>query len=451
MEPGSGMLKGMRAILCRLLRLEWVALGLVSPFLLFPTVRPRWTMMALAFLVLWWLTRWVVCSEAWPVTPFNVALVLFGIMVTVGTAISSTPVFTIPKVSGLLLGLAVFRALALSVQRERDLALAVWAFMLLGLAILTAGLFGALWSYYKIPQLKGIVERIPRLFSELPELHAKAISPNQLAGVLAFYFPFTLALTFEGVGRKRNFLRSVASLSAKALYLLLIGGVLLLTQSRSGWIGAFAGLVTLFSLAALTHRVRRVRWVGIALPVLVLLTVAGFLMHIGPQRFGEILYGAGTNASVEEVLGEITIAGRVEIWSRALYAIQDFAFTGCGLGGFREIAWVLYPLFSIPPGTDFAHAHNIFLQTALDLGIPGLMAYLALLMVAGAICWQVARKNEPFVRPLAIGLIAGLLALHAYGMTDALALGSKPGIVFWFALGLLAALERAADSSSGGL
>ncbi|MFN3763128.1 MAG: hypothetical protein ACK4WK_08015 [Anaerolineae bacterium] len=46
------------------------------------------------------------------------------------------------------------------------------------------------------------------------------------------------------------------------------------------------------------------------------------------------------------------------------------------------------------------------------------------------------------VRALSLGLAAGLIALHTYGMTDALALGSKPAVVFWYALGLIAALGR---------
>jgi putative inorganic carbon (HCO3(-)) transporter len=131
----------------------------------------------------------------------------------------------------------------------------------------------------------------------------------------------------------------------------------------------------------------------------------------------------------------------VEIWNRALYAIQDVPFTGWGLGTFREVIWVLYPLFTISPGTDLAHAHNVFLQVALDTGLPGLVAYLALLSVAGIVGWRMARRDET-LRPLALGLLAGLAALHVYGLTDALAPGSKPGLTFWMALGLLAAMER---------
>ena len=40
-------------------------------------------------------------------------------------------------------------------------------------------------------------------------------------------------------------------------------------------------------------------------------------------------------------------------------------------------------------------------------------------------------------RSVSLGLIAGLIGLHTYGLADALALGSKPALTFWFALALI--------------
>ena len=60
------------------------------------------------------------------------------------------------------------------------------------------------------------------------------------------------------------------------------------------------------------------------------------------------------------MLGQLSLDSRVEIWSRALYALQDFPFTGVGLGTFRRVVNLLYPLFLVPPDVDIAHAHNIF-------------------------------------------------------------------------------------------
>ena len=61
-------------------------------------------------------------------------------------------------------------------------------------------------------------------------------------------------------------------------------------------------------------------------------------------------------------------------------------------------------------------------------------------MVAAAAAWRAARR--PRFRALSLGLLTGLVALHVFGLADALALGSKPGIVFWFALGLLAVMNK---------
>jgi O-antigen ligase len=73
-----------------------------------------------------------------------------------------------------------------------------------------------------------------------------------------------------------------------------------------------------------------------------------------------------------------SLQGRLELWSRAIYGIQDFPFTGMGMNTFRKLVHMRYPLFLTSPNVDIAHAHNEFLQAALDLGIPGLIAFIAI-------------------------------------------------------------------------
>jgi len=214
--------------------------------------------------------------------------------------------------------------------------------------------------------------------------------------------------------------------------------MLVVTQSRSGWIGAVVGMLAFAVFWGLSSRRRRwhlVTWGMLACIILVGIFV---ISRVDLMRMTALWGDAGVQT---EVAGTISLMGRVEIWSRALYAIQDFPFTGCGLGTFREVVWLLYPLFRIPPDQDIAHAHNIFLQVALDTGIPGLIAYLALLGIAGKLCWDTARRSVQ-LRPLALGLMASLIAFHTYGLADALAPGSKPGLIFWYILGLCAAIER---------
>jgi putative inorganic carbon (HCO3(-)) transporter len=108
----------------------------------------------------------------------------------------------------------------------------------------------------------------------------------------------------------------------------------------------------------------------------------------------------------------------------------------------------LYPLFTIDPTVDIGHAHNTFLQAGLDLGLPGLIAYLAIHISAFAMLASLWRHmNElPFPLPLSraavLGLGGGLAAHLLYGITDAVALGAKPGLLWWLLLALVAALFR---------
>ena len=415
---------------------------LAAPFLLFPTFRPRLTAAALALLALAWLARWALRGEPWPHTPCNGALLLLAIMIPVGVWASAFPELTLPKLTGLILGLAAFRVTAFWVHDRRSLAWALAGFALLGLAILAGGaLAGVNWPS-KIPLLKALVARLPTSAA------SNGISPNELGGVLALYVPVAAACMAGWLAERRP-LPALAALVG----LLVAGAALALTQSRGAWLGAAAGLVALPALWGLGHRRRSVRVLAVAAPlVLLAAALAGALVYLGPPKIGQLLTGATAGDGVEGALGSISLAGRLEIWSRAVYAIKDFPFTGCGLGAFRRVVNLLYPLFLISPDSDIAHAHNIFLQTALDLGLPGLVAYLALLWTAGAAAWRTGRGTylnggsagnlATFGRWAALGLLAGLLAQHVYGMTDAIALGAKPGPALWVALGLAAAMAN---------
>ncbi len=225
---------------------------------------------------------------------------------------------------------------------------------------------------------------------------------------------------------------------AALLFLLALAATatLALTQSRAAWIGFAAALLTLaLALAWLRSgpRGKRRLAAGVGAALVIALAVGGLAL---PRLAAEMNGGEAITASGDAAL---TLEARVEIWSRAVYALQDFPFTGVGLGAFRRVVNVLYPLFLLPPDADIAHSHNQLLQVGVDVGLIGLMGYIALLFVAGVSAWQAARRGVH--RELALGALAALVAFHIYGLADALALGSKPSVVFWVILGLVAAIS----------
>lgn len=426
---------------------DWIEGGLliaIAPFLLFPNMLPEATLAALALLIAGVLGRWMVEGQPLPATPLNGSLLLSEITVGVGVLVTALPDLTLPKATGLLLGLAVWHYLARFVDGGKRLHLATAALFLLGIGLTIMGVLGAEWRA-KVPALAAIIARLPSTLINLPGTPEAGISTNQLGGTVAFYLPLALSLLF-GVclGRARrgrgDELGRWAQMLGTAIGALAFGGVLVLTQSRSAWIGGIVGLAVLLALWGwATPRSQTRTWMWAALTLAFCAGIV-MLLWIGPERLQRLWH----DPSGMTALGTLDTWGfRVDVWRWATMAVQDFPFTGCGLGTFRQVVQILYPI-NVPPGYDIAHAHNMFLQVALDVGIPGLIAYLALLGGSAVAAWRVARANAR-LRPLALGLLCGMIALHAYGMTDALALGSKPGVAFWFALGLVAALPRVAE------
>jgi putative inorganic carbon (HCO3(-)) transporter len=380
-----------------------------------------------------------------PVTPLNGVLLLLLIAVGIGALVTVFPALTLPKATGILLGFATWRYLLLSVHSRRHVAWAFGGLMCLGLGIGLLGGMVTMWPV-KVPALSSLILKLQAFQSALPGLPEPLISANQFGGAMVFYLPLAMSYLLDGFRDENDgflskmgpaLLGSKIKIGLAGAACVLLSGLLLLTQSRSAWVGALVGggvLLTLWSLLTPASVFRRFLRLLLAFVLLIMVLVG---LWIGPERWQSLLDDPDLAASLG---GTGTLDFRQEVWTWALVAVQNFPFTGCGLGTFREVRVLLYPM-TVPPSYDIAHAHNIFLQTALDIGIPGLVAYLALLGLIGVMGLRIAVR-KPEYRVLIFGLLAGFVALHSYGMTDALALGSKPGIIFWYALGLLTAVYR---------
>ena len=85
-----------------------------------------------------------------------------------------------------------------------------------------------------------------------------------------------------------------------------------------------------------------------------------------------------------------------------------------------------------------ALAHNEFLQVAIDLGIPGFVAYVALWAAFVRTAWRVYTwAPDERTRRILLGIAAGLLAHQIFGLTDAFMLGTKPGVTRLIGRGVL--------------
>ncbi len=417
-------------------RWEWLLLLGLAP--LFILIRPAWSPILL-LLPLFWGCRRLGTGRFVPPTPLDGALLLLLLMVLVSLYATYDVAVSLSKIAGLLLGACLYFAVVAAAGSSRlRLNLVVAALLVAGLGVAVLSLPGARWPA-KLPVLGSLVARLGGRPLGLPGLgETGLIGTNQVAGVLLWIVPLALALAGAGVARYRAWpggrARPLLQLGLVALALSL-STVLLLTQSRSAYLGLAAGLGLLLVLAA--GRYRRPMFAGLAVLGLAALSR---VLATGPERLSGLLFlppATGGGGAIN------TLNGRLEIWSRALYAIQDFPFTGLGLNTFRQLVHLLYPLFLIAPGEDIAHAHNHFLQTALDLGLPGLVAYLALWLGLAVMLWRSWRHSyDPWLRSLTAGASASLLGYFVYGLLDTVALGARPGFIFWLLLGLVGAVHE---------
>ncbi|MEA2837498.1 MAG: hypothetical protein QOD89_2048 [Bradyrhizobium sp.] len=78
---------------------------------------------------------------------------------------------------------------------------------------------------------------------------------------------------------------------------------------------------------------------------------------------------------------DTTFTGRTDIWTFALQALQERLATGYGFAAF----WGSSSIRSLPEGKEWAefasHSHNGYLDTALAMGLPGLLLLIAVLVI----------------------------------------------------------------------
>ena len=413
---------------------EGLVILLIAPWLLFPGISPFATLLSLIILAVFLIVSWWITRLPLRPNPINGAMLIWALTFLVSILVTADASLTLPKATGLFLGFAVWRWIINNVSKRVELNWTLVVFFASGLLVTVVGILGSDWRL-KLPIFESIFSSdtiFPRLIT-LPGGPDSGIHTNQLAGVFTLFLPIIVSL-FIGAwnGRKGRLGLIMLLLGVAALSLLL-----LLTQSRGGWLGGTAGLMALLLLWARfeTERKRK-RVLLLGFVAIVLILVAGSIW-LGPSRMANLWDDPSQKTAVG---GLGTLGFRQEVWRWAITAIGDFPFTGTGLGTFREVVRRLYPL-NISPQTDLAHAHNLFLQLALDFGIAGLISYLATIGISFFLAWRVAVRSIEF-RPLGIGIIAGLVAYHVYSLTDALAPGSKPGLILWMLVAIIVVLDR---------
>ena len=185
-------------------------------------------------------------------------------------------------------------------------------------------LIGTRFSAAKLPFInRDIYALLPGGFK--PFWNESGFNPNLAGGVLALFWPLAFMLAVAGESWLQRLL---------ALFTVIILSTMVLLRSYAARLSAVALAVPIMTI--LYDR----RWLWGWLAIL----VAG----------GVYLFTRDSGVSLKALwpgqrIRRLKPAGARQLWSRALYMIQDFWFTGVGLGMFQRVVQLLYPTFIIGP------------------------------------------------------------------------------------------------------
>ncbi|MGI6424547.1 MAG: O-antigen ligase family protein [Tepidanaerobacteraceae bacterium] len=306
----------------------------------------------------------------------------------------------------------VFYIASVLLENKRIVRLMVIALIISALLL---SLYGIYQYFIGIPTAQAWVD--VKQFPELAtRVYATLENPNVLAEYLGLAIPLALGLFFSpGKIRQKTVLALVLSIMTLCI---------VLTFSRGAWLG----LAISFIVFALIKEPK-------LLVILVVIAVLApiFLPPVVTNRIASI-------GSLEDSSN----AYRITIWIAALRMIRDYWLNGVGLGltAFSRV----YRDYMIA-GASAVHAHNLYLQICLEMGILGLIAllWLAVKGFSNALTAVVDKDRISFVLS---GVVAALAGHFFHGLFDYVWYSPRIVLAFWMYFGMMSALVTNSGDSN---
>lgn len=373
-----------------------------------------------------WLLKRLRRGEGLPATPLDVALGFYLAVNGFSAAFGLSPRFSFEGLWFTLSHILAFYLLVDLLRRGWAAAL-TWAFFMASAAVCVVGLAELFAWYFGVAQLPGFAlgwwpiggwrDPLP------PQFYRLAITLNgstPLAAYLALFTPVAIGLGLTLPRRSEN-------RRALLIWLGLAFVVQILTFSRAGVLALMVSLGLLALGWFLTARQRDLDWRGwwrrAGRSGQLLGLLAGLLLA------GSIAFWL--RASFSGRAGSTNF--RFTLWETALTIFQQHWLSGAGPGNFGRALLRLNQ--ADLPRHQIATAHNVYLNTAAELGLLGLLAGALLLATVGWVWWQRWRQIEPAAQADRLRLIAvgaALVGLAAQTLVDAYT--ATPNVVAMLAL-----------------
>lgn len=201
---------------------------------------------------------------------------------------------------------------------------------------------------------------------------------------------------------------------------------------------------TLIMILAMLMTLSRGSWVGFAFSALVfiLLIEKRLLLSIIPISLGAVYFLPQTIMNRILSIGNFadsSIAYRFTMWEITLDIIRDYPIAGVGFGHlpFKQVFETYIRTMPI------YHSHNTYLQTAAEMGIPGLLVLLFLLFILfkyGIL--NLVKSQDRYIKILSAGALSSLAGVLAHGIAENVLYLPRIIFTFWILVGFILTLDR---------
>lgn len=254
------------------------------------------------------------------------------------------------------------------------------------------------------------------LFAHLGEMPVYG-GPGAFSATILVLYPCTLACAWLAVAQRQH--PAWIALLMLLVPLYVVAGYV--TQNRTLWVGVAVETALLALLLLLRPMSSGIRKVRVAVIAILLVAGAGVMLaNVQSVR---------TAASPEAVTDS-----RPDLWRAVLRRVEDRPLTGYGFG--RGMA--RHELRDEIGNRNLWHSHNLFLDTAFQLGWPGLALLLLLFGWTVALGWRLARSANDVAFACGLALLPVVAGTLVRNMTDVLWVRNS-ALFYWGVVGVLLA------------
>ena len=202
-----------------------------------------------------------------------------------------------------------------------------------------------------------------------------------------------------------------------------------IAMQRAAWpaLGVQALIIVFYAFRSRFVGISRIWLIVSAITIVVVASVGTH--HVHQAR------GGGSGA-------QLTDDVRVGFWPKVVKKIAEHPLAGTGFG--QRMMYKTYPEMTPVAIPDLWHAHNVLLNYGIQLGVPGIIAFLLLLAAFASMFMQAIVKGETWTGIAGLALIAGVLTRNQFNdffMRDM-------SLLFWVLMGIFARLAVTAKQGN---